>query len=242
MHYQRVASTGTTDAPRLNGVCVITGCGHKEVAHSWLCPTHRHRLRAYGSTDPRPRMTMQAICRVLGCKRQARGGRGWCRTHYIRWRKHGGPTTTLAGELLRQENATGRRVCTQCKKSKTLDNYRENSKYLNGRLRTCDTCIRGNAKEKYPTYRIRHQRQGRERRLLRKYGLTIAAYEARVAEQHGQCAICHVGVVELHVDHDHATGAVRGLLCLGCNLALGYVQDSLDVLQSLMTYLRAHGK
>lgn len=57
------------------------------------------------------------------------------------------------------------------------------------------------------------------------------------------CEACKRPFVEtskhhgLCVDHDHATGVVRGFICNDCNLALGYVQDSRDRLQLLINYL-----
>jgi hypothetical protein len=41
----------------------------------------------------------------------------------------------------------------------------------------------------------------------------------------------------MHVDHDHETGKVRGVLCYLCNLALGYVHDDVKVLQTMIDYL-----
>jgi hypothetical protein len=42
-----------------------------------------------------------------------------------------------------------------------------------------------------------------------------------------------------HVDHDHKTGVVRGMLCFNCNQALGNVRDSVAVLEQLQSYLLA---
>jgi hypothetical protein len=82
----------------------------------------------------------------------------------------------------------------------------------------------------------------RERHMVRKYGVTLADYEAMLAVQGGRCAICHVtegsqryGV--FHVDHCHSTGRVRGLLCRGCNHMLGVVGDSVEALERAISYL-----
>jgi hypothetical protein len=65
-------------------------------------------------------------------------------------------------------------------------------------------------------------------------------YEAMLTSQGGVCAICGRPPSEkrrLAVDHDHATGAVRGLLCVPCNQALGRFQDSPDVLAAAAMYV-----
>ena len=58
-----------------------------------------------------------------------------------------------------------------------------------------------------------------------------------VAEQGGLCAICREAPAE-HVDHDHATGRVRGMLCFNCNGALGQFRDRTDLMLRAIGYLR----
>ena len=67
--------------------------------------------------------------------------------------------------------------------------------------------------------------------LKRKFGITPEDYERRLAQQGGGCAVCGRAPKpgkSLHVDHDHETGYVRGLLCFKCNAALGQLDDDLD--------------
>jgi hypothetical protein len=63
--------------------------------------------------------------------------------------------------------------------------------------------------------------------LMARYGLTVDQFNAMVIAQANRCAICRRDLGEgrgRHVDHDHSTGAVRGLLCVRCNTTLGRVE------------------
>lgn len=79
---------------------------------------------------------------------------------------------------------------------------------------------------------------------LKKYNLTPDGYDAILSAQNGVCAACgqpecghnQFGLLRLAVDHDHATGRVRGLLCMRCNRALGLLGDSVERIASLLTY------
>jgi hypothetical protein len=79
----------------------------------------------------------------------------------------------------------------------------------------------------------------RKSHLKRKYGITPAEYDAMLAAQGGVCLICREkpGDLPLHVDHDHETGAVRSLLCVRCNNALGLFQESRDLFRAAAEYL-----
>lgn len=74
--------------------------------------------------------------------------------------------------------------------------------------------------------------------LKRKFGLSQEAYDEMFKAQDGRCAICgEIPDSTLHVDHDHATKEIRGLLCRGCNTGLGNFKDSPDLLLKAMKYL-----
>lgn len=76
----------------------------------------------------------------------------------------------------------------------------------------------------------------------RNYGITRDEYTALLAAQKGVCAICggDPGTSRggrFHVDHDHETGEVRGLLCASCNQGLGSFRDNPDYLAAAIRYL-----
>ena len=77
-------------------------------------------------------------------------------------------------------------------------------------------------------------------KLKHRYNITTDEYAQRLKQQHGKCAICHGDCPtgkQLAVDHDHKTGAVRGLLCTRCNVALGHLGDSVELLARAIVYL-----
>jgi hypothetical protein len=82
--------------------------------------------------------------------------------------------------------------------------------------------------------------------LLKGKGVTAEWYEVTLAEQGGVCAICKRpesklssggGIKMLAVDHDHASGLPRGLLCQQCNIGLGALRDDPVLLRKAVTYL-----
>lgn len=62
----------------------------------------------------------------------------------------------------------------------------------------------------------------RRSRMRSQYGLTLEQVEAMYAIRKGKCDICNLTFDKLHVDHDHETGAVRGMLCIPCNTSVDW--------------------
>lgn len=82
--------------------------------------------------------------------------------------------------------------------------------------------------------------------LKAAYGITLEQKEAMAESQGGRCKICGVVMTCAHVDHNHETGKIRGLLCYRCNHALGLFKDSVASLEAAVAYLKsetdaAHG-
>ena len=88
----------------------------------------------------------------------------------------------------------------------------------------------------------------RSQYLKRAYGMTFEEFENMLSEQNNCCAICGTNkpsktrgrVKRFHVDHDHKTGKIRGLICKSCNIALGEVEDNIHILKSMIQYLESH--
>lgn len=83
----------------------------------------------------------------------------------------------------------------------------------------------------------------RDTRLKELYGISLARYKEILAAQGGGCAICGAkqkpGAPALSVDHDHKTGALRGILCPRCNeRLLTSARDNPEVLEAAAAYLR----
>jgi hypothetical protein len=86
------------------------------------------------------------------------------------------------------------------------------------------------------------------RRAKSRFGLSRDQIDALVTAQHGMCAnrgcgtAIHFGDRLTHIDHDHARGNVRGLLCFGCNVALGNLKESKNRILGLIEYLESYEK
>ena len=99
-----------------------------------------------------------------------------------------------------------------------------------------------NAKRSYEKHREKslairrdwNERNGYASRIRRK-GISEEEYGRLLTEQNGRCGICRKTPRpdrRFDIDHDHATGAIRGLLCQGCNMRLGRFKDDITALRS----------
>jgi len=137
-----------------------------------------------------------------------------------------------------------RRDCKECFAARAKENYAKNRERDIARVKKWqqENADRLNAYRRQ--YRQRPDVKVRDRaaHLKRKFGITAAQYDAMLASQGGVCAICGDAPkddVSLHVDHEHESGRVRGLLCMRCNNALGLFKEDEELLWSALTYLGA---
>jgi hypothetical protein len=88
----------------------------------------------------------------------------------------------------------------------------------------------------------KHKVLNTDARLKREYGIDLNRYNQMFEEQNGCCKICNQHQSNFSrafaVDHCHATGKVRGLLCFKCNTALGKFNDDITLLKNAIKYLK----
>lgn len=94
------------------------------------------------------------------------------------------------------------------------------------------------AREDRKQFPEKHQQRHRKK----NYGITEIDYLQLLANQTGQCAICQIDLKMLeskkvHIDHDHETGKVRGILCNHCNVMIGMAKEDLSILEKAIKYL-----
>ena len=125
--------------------------------------------------------------------------------------------------------------CPDCGVAKPLDQFPRNKSSRDGRHAYCKPCHNARGKES----KQRLYGGSRHYHLMRRYGIGAADFDQLVEKQGGVCAICGRAEPE-HVDHSHATGEVRGILCFNCTGGLGQFRDSIDALRAAVEYLGAH--
>lgn len=130
--------------------------------------------------------------------------------------------------------------CRVCDTTKPLSDYYVSRKkllpYKSAYNNECKVCACSRVKRNTDPQRVR------ENSLKRTYGITQKDYDIMLEQQGGKCACC--GTTEHQtrwnnfcVDHDHTTGKVRGLLCKSCNIALGELNDNVDTIKKMISYL-----
>jgi hypothetical protein len=144
---------------------------------------------------------------------------------------------------------TALKRCSKCRVFKPVEAFGVESRRPDGLRCYCRECGRPAEKSRRsrPSYQTpaalaKQKKWYRTSRLRQKYGIDEEDYQARLVQQDYACAICRsrdpktrYGVFS--IDHDHSTGAIRGLLCTPCNRALGQFGDNAEGVRRVLTYL-----
>jgi len=158
------------------------------------------------------------------------------------------------------------KLCKVCKEEKRTSEFYKAIGNFDRIANKCKKCHQQQRKERYITNRKSELEQCRMYReanreyltsqttkdkrknsyLFKKYGITLEQYNIMIKNQNNTCCICkdvsrqdvrQDTIVALAVDHNHQTGAIRGLLCSKCNVGLGYLKDSISIISKGIVYL-----
>lgn len=126
--------------------------------------------------------------------------------------------------------------CMICQMNNNLSGRLQNSSdELTGHdCPVCDTPLRGKVNRKYCSSKCKW----RVKALKDKFNMSINQYRQLVNDTKGRCPICNRFCNEWHVDHNHKTGKVMGVVCITCNIGLlAYSKHSIERAKSLLRYL-----
>lgn len=150
--------------------------------------------------------------------------------------------------------------CTNKKCSrpdKTTDEFHRDSGRDDGLSPWCKECANANARRYHsdgPILRTNRARQkiskqeaanrnraNAQRYVFAKvYGITVETFAEMIAAQNGRCSICTQLLEQPCVDHDHASGKVRAVLCRKCNSMIGLAGENVDTILRAAAYLDHH--
>lgn len=138
-----------------------------------------------------------------------------------------------------------RNECKACFKERAAARYRADPEPVKERARRWQRENHERHAEYMRAYRASGRRAEVDRRshLKRTFGITPEDYDGMLAAQGGGCGICGKPPrddISLHVDHDHGSGAIRGLLCFDCNAGLGKFRERDDLLLRAAAYVIDH--
>lgn len=123
--------------------------------------------------------------------------------------------------------------CKDCGVVLTTDNWWPSWKKSNNQR--CISC----GKERHNSWDTKDKMK--DRYLRNAFGLTLEEFNELLGAQDNKCAICNSSIANgkgtFHVDHNHNTGNIRGLLCHYCNVGLGNFRDNKILLEKAIKYL-----
>ena len=181
-----------------------------------------------------------------------------CKEKNIKLNKYSNTTFISKEDLEKIRQPEGYTICSICLEQVSIEKLSKNKKY-------CKKCAvkiskiwsTNNAervKENYNEWFLKNKERRRAakrkadrkrradpnkklRERLNKYNIDEATFKELEKEANGKCMICSKEIENLHIDHDHITKKVRGLLCRHCNTGLGHFGEDINSLESAINYL-----
>lgn len=157
------------------------------------------------------------------------------------------------------------KICIKCKKTKNIEEFNQKSKGSATRKSYCKECqseynkqYRSKHLDKANAVKRQYYKDNIEKERLRNknyhkrypyrfykkcYGITIEQKKEMILKQNYKCLSCGTDLKllkdkKVHIDHDHTTNKIRGILCSNCNTALGLLNENFDNAIKLSEYIR----
>lgn len=128
--------------------------------------------------------------------------------------------------------------CTKCKEVKDLDSFGNRSASKDGKRYQCKQCDSKRHKERYANdieYRERIMERTRKRDIEKQFNISVEEYNEYMTD--AECSICE-SKERLVLDHCHNSGKIRGVLCHNCNVGIGNLRDSPQIVARALYYLQ----
>lgn len=132
-----------------------------------------------------------------------------------------------------------KKKCSKCGKVKPIEEFYKNKGTKDGHGHYCKDCHGKRSKVTYCTNET-YRSNAKLRNIKHKFNLTEEQLNELHLKHSGRCGICNKEFEssrKTFIDHDHATGKVRGLLCPNCNTILGHGFDDVNILKAAISYL-----
>jgi len=145
------------------------------------------------------------------------------------------------------------KTCPGCSTEKPIEEFYKSNATRDGYHSYCKTCMyeshdkhrkanRPKFAEISRQWRAKNRERSRDHFLKKNYGLPLGSYEQMLKAQDGKCALCGRSDSgskreRFHVDHDHVTGTIGGLLCHNCNVGIGHFNHDENILQAAIDYV-----
>lgn len=214
-------------------------CSNEKVFARKLCSGCYYRLRRRGTVARLNVQNVGLACSAMGCEQPA-VSKGWCSAHY---QKQLHPLRN-SWKLIRSRYAGETPISWESFEAFLADvGERPTAKHQLRRVNEARPYSALNVRWVHPIpvkkdhmSKTDRAAYSKEWSLQTKYKITGEEHQKMLSEQGGKCAVC-AEVADLHVDHCHAKGNVRGLLCVKCNRGLGYFRDRPELLTRAAAYL-----
>lgn len=194
------------------------------------------------------------VCTIDGCDRPYKA-RGYCQTHYAQWMRGSAITAEIRARVHEKPPECVEDGCHDPVKAHGLCKMHYQRKLRHGHTKYTDrkkpprVCLIDGCDSHLYAKDLCHAHYSKQRKW-RSYGVDAARYQEMLREQGGVCAMCAQPETiidnpsgktkDLAIDHDHATGKIRALLCSSCNTALGLFNDDPALLAKARDYVLKH--